>query len=426
MPDFDLTHVQNFLIALLLGALVGTEREKHRRDKRQSSFGGLRTYILLAQIGAISAWLSLHLQSPWLFVVTVVVVSMALMTAYVLENRNDPSRLGLTSEISAITVTLLGGAVMYGYAGLAVALGIITSAVLTFKQPLHGLVGKIATDDLYAALKLLIATFIVLPMLPNHPVDPWQALNPHRLWLLVILISSMSLVGYVAVRWLGAAHGAVITGLAGGLASSTAATLSFARSSKAEPEPAAATSQAVGILLAWLVMFIRVLVTVSIVYLPLLPSLLLPFGFMAGTTALIALRYFILSKSRYTETQQRRMEVRNPFSLLAAIKFGILFAAVMLIVKLVQLYASTQSLYLVAGLAGLTDVDAITLSMASYAEDVSNGLKLAAGAITIAALSNTIVKCGLVLMLGSGPLKKKLLKSTTVILLAGALAIWLL
>ncbi|MDP2713196.1 MgtC/SapB family protein [Rheinheimera sp.] len=419
MSEFDFDMVQNFLIALLLGALVGIEREKHRRDEHPNSFGGLRTYILFAQAGAVSAWLSIHLQSPLLFVITVLVVALAVLTAYILENRHNPTALGLTSEISAITVCLLGGAIMFGYAELAVMLGILTSAILTFKQPLHGLVSKLGTDDLYAGLKLLIASFIVLPLLPNAAIDPWQALNPYKLWLLVILISSMSLLGYVAVRWLGAAHGAVVTGISGGLASSTAVTLSFARSSKMEGDPLAADTQACGVLLAWLVMFIRVLVTISIVYQPLLAHLWLPFSVMAGATAVMAAIYYRRGSARYQAPQQSAVKVTNPFSLVAAIKFGALFAVILLLVKLTEQYAAAEGLYLLAAVAGMTDVDAITLSMAEYARGSASSVTLAAGAITVAALSNTLVKCVLVYTLGGKALAHKLLAATLVILTLG-------
>jgi uncharacterized membrane protein (DUF4010 family) len=425
MSEFDIDMVQNFVIALLLGALVGIEREKHRRDEHPNSFGGLRTFILFAQAGAVSAWLSMHLHSPWLFVVTVLVVAIALLTAYVLENRQQVTSLGLTTEIGAITVCLLGGAVMFGYAELAVMLGILTSAILTFKQPLHGLVSKIGKDDLYAGMKLLIASFIVLPLLPNQPVDPWQALNPYKLWLLVILISSMSLLGYVAVRWLGPAHGSALTGISGGLASSTAATLSFARSSKLEGDPLAADHQACGVLLAWMVMFVRVLVTVSIVYQPLLRSLWLPFVAMAVTTAIMAALYYWHGSRRYQAPQQSAVKLSNPFSLIAAIKFGLLFAAILLLVKLTEQYVAVEGLYALAAIAGLTDVDAITLSMAGYAGQSSNNMALAAGAITVAALSNTLVKCGLVMVLGGRTLAYKVLIATGVILAVGGTVLWL-
>jgi uncharacterized membrane protein (DUF4010 family) len=425
MSEFDIDMVQNFVIALLLGALVGIEREKHRRDEHPNSFGGLRTFILFAQAGAVSAWLSMHLHSPWLFVVTVLVVAIALLTAYVLENRLQITSLGLTTEISAITVCLLGGAVMFGYAELAVMLGILTSAILTFKQPLHSLVGKIGKDDLYAGLKLLIASFIVLPLLPNQPIDPWQALNPYKLWLLVILISSMSLLGYVAVRWLGPAHGSALTGISGGLASSTAATLSFARSSKLEGDQLAADHQACGVLLAWLVMFIRVMVTISIVYQPLLARLWQPFSVMAAATAIMAALYYWHGSRRYQAPQQSAVKLTNPFSLVAAIKFGVLFAIILLLVKLTEQYVAVEGLYALAAIAGLTDVDAITLSMAGYAGQNDGSMALASGAITIAALSNTLVKCGMVMVLGGRTLARKVLPATLVILTVGVVMLLL-
>ncbi|WP_019674891.1 MgtC/SapB family protein [Arsukibacterium perlucidum] len=426
MNAFDFELVQKFLIALLLGALVGMEREKSRRNDQQGSFGGLRTFILVAQAGAISAWLSIHLQSPWLFIIIVLLVGVVASVAFIMENRRLTGFRGLTSEITAITVCLLGGAVMYGYTELAVMLGILTSAILTFKQPLHGLVDKIGNDDLYAIMKLLIASFIVLPLLPNEPVDPWQALNLYRLWLLVVLISAMSLLGYVAVRWLGAAHGAVVTGITGGLASSTATTLSFARNSKTEAGNLAANTQATGILLAWLVMFIRVLVTITIVFKPLLPLLLIPFSAMAATSAALAGIYYWRGSKYSDDPKQSEVTVKNPFSLLAAIKFGLLFATVLLLVKFVQLYTPSETLYLLAAVAGLTDVDAITLSIADYARSANTGLTLAAGAITVAALSNTLVKCGMVLLLGSKLLAKKLIPATVLIVASGGISIGLL
>jgi uncharacterized membrane protein (DUF4010 family) len=426
MPEIDTVIVRNFLIALLIGALVGIEREKHKAAEHPASFGGLRTFILFAEAGAVGAWLSQHLDTPWLFIATVLAVTVAVVTAYVLENRMKPDSLGLTTEISAITVCLLGGMVMYGYAELAVALGILTSAVLAFKQPLHGIVQKLGTDDLYAGLKLLIATFIVLPLLPAEPVDPLQALNPQKLWLLVILISGLSLVGYVAVRWLGAAHGAAVTGLSGGLVSSTAVSLSFARQSRTDADPLAGDTLAAGILIAWAVMFARVVITVAIVYAPLVANVLVPFAAMGVATAILAGVFYWLGASRKRPlAPSEQVKVKNPFSLMSATKFGLLFALVLVVVKLTERYAPAEGLYVVAAVAGLTDVDAITLSMAEFARQ-SADRGTAAAAIAIAALSNTLVKCGMVVALGSRPLRQRLTLATAAIFAAGLAAIWLM
>ncbi len=456
MFEFDVALVQKFLLALAIGALVGIEREKHKSAGQHSGFAGLRTFILLAQLGAISAWLSLFLQSPAVFISTVLAVSAIVLASYVFKQRllnsssitehdvtlnqvsmhqlpgNDSarvahgelasSRLGLTSEFSAITVCLLGGAVMFGFAELAVALAILTSAVLTFKQPLHGLVSKIDSTDLYAGLKLLLATFIVLPLLPDRAIDPWQALNPFKLWLLVILISGLSLLGYLAVRLLGQARGTAVAGLTGGLVSSTAVSLSFAKQSKQEPDRQAGDMFAAGILLAWLVMVLRVLAMVALLYLPLFATLWLPLGVMGVVTAIFA-GYFYWQGSNRTPLQQRQVPLTNPFSLWAASQFALLFAAILLAVKLTEHYASSQGLYILAAIAGATDVDAITLSMTEFARQ--NDFMLASGAIAIAALSNTLVKCGMVVLTGSRPLRQRLLLATAGIMASGALAMWL-
>lgn len=419
METQDFADIRNFFIALLIGALVGTEREKRKVTEQEISFGGLRTFILFAQAGAVSAWLSIHLGYPWIFVATVVAISAIVVTGYILESRVRPTEVGVTTELAAITVCLLGGAVMYGFEAIAVALAIATSAVLAYKRPLHEAVAKIGTDDLYAGLKLLIATFIVLPLLPDHLVDPWQAINPHRLWLLVILISGLSLVGYVAVRWLGPARGTLLTALSGGLVSSTAVSLSFARQSQTDASIAAGNAFAAGILLSWVVMFVRVIIAVAFVNLGLVGVVLAPFLAMAAITALLA-GWFYWRGSGAARAGEARSEVplKNPFSLWEASKFGLLFAVVLLVVQLTQRYLHGEGLYVVAAIAGLTDVDAITLSMADFAR-LGGDAGTAVGAIVVAALANTVVKCGLVVALGSPALRVRLLPATVAILALG-------
>lgn len=418
--------LRNFLIALLIGALVGVEREKHKAASQGLSFGGLRTFILFAEAGAVAAWLSVERDMPWLFVATVVAVAAVVTIAYVLESRVNatPDALGLTTELAAITVCLLGGAVMYGYAEIAVGLAIATSAVLAFKQPLHQLVEKLGMDDIYAALKLLIATFIVLPILPREAVDPWGALNPYQLWLLVILVSSLSLVGYVAVRWLGSAPGTLVTGLTGGLVSSTAVSLAFARDSRANRHLHAGDSLAAGILLAWVMMFVRIGFAVTVVNSALLVPLSIPFGVMTGVAAVAAGFFYLRGARTHRAVAAGTAEVplKNPFSLWEAVKFCALFAVVLLLVKLTQTNFEAQGLYLVAAFAGLTDVDAITLSMAGYAQQ-SGDAATAVGAIVVAALTNTLVKCGFVVVLGSGELRSRVLPATAAMIAAGLLAV---
>lgn len=406
---------RDFATALLIGALIGVEREKRKSDG-DLGIGGLRTFILFALVGAMAGFLSRGGEIPWVLVAAMVPVAALVVAGYWLTSKVQPDSLGLTTEIAAVIVCLLGAMTMLGHRELAIGLGIVTAAVLAYKQPLHGLVAKLGWDDVHAGLRLLVATFIVLPLLPDRTLDPWDALNPYKLWLLVILISSLSLVGYVATRWLGSGRGTVLTGITGGLVSSTAVTLSFAK--RGEDEPHASASLACGILVAWTIMFARVLVMVLAVNRDLLLPLLPPFGAM-GLVALVAA--WLLYRQSDTATPADGVPLKNPFSLTAAIKFGLLFAAVLLMVKLAQLYFPGGGIYVLATLAGLTDVDAITLSMAEYAR--ANSVSMAATAITLAALSNTVVKAGMVASLGGGALRRPVLLASATLIIAGVAAV---
>lgn len=410
MEETFIRLAQDFAIALFLGALVGLEREK-KKQLEHGAAGGLRTFILLAEAGAVAAYLSKQLANPWLFAGFGLLVGAAILTGYVLEaRRRGPEAMGLTTEIAGMVVYLLGGTVLFGYRELAVALGIATSAVLAFKEPLHGVVERLGRDDIYAGLKLLIATFIVLPLLPNHAVDPWGALNPSQLWRLVILISVLSLVGYLAVRWLGHARGTALTGLFGGMVSSTAVTLTFSRRSRSEP--AMVSALATGILLAWSVMFARVIIMVAVVERSLLPLLAAPMAAMLTATLAVAT---IAYRRDHVKAEQGGAEepvrLTNPFSLTAATKFGLFFALIQLAVKLAATYLPPSSLYVVAALAGATDVDAITLSMCGSLGQ-GTAPAVAAGAIVVAALSNTVVKAGLAATLAAPALRKPVVIAT--------------
>ncbi len=231
-PQVDITVVWNFATALLIGALLGIERERHKREHDELTIGGLRTFILLTLIGALGGWLTLVLGSPWILAAALVVAVAPVIAGYVLSARTQPDSLGLTTELAAIAACLLGAMTTLGYRDLAVGLGVMVAALLAYKQPLHGIVRKLDREDVYAGLRLMIATFIVLPLLPDRAIDPLGALNPRSLWVLVLLISSLSLVGYVATRLLGTQRGIPLTGLTGGLVSSTAVTLAFSKQSR--------------------------------------------------------------------------------------------------------------------------------------------------------------------------------------------------
>lgn len=420
-PALDPQLVRGLAAALLIGALVGIERERSKSLSGNVGIGGVRTFILFALSGAAASWLSVALQTPWVFVATLVAVAALAVAGYVVQARVKPEAIGLTTETAAVAVCLLGGAATAGYPLVALALGVVVSGVLAYKEPMHGLVARLGPDDISAGVKLLAASFIVLPLLPQDAIDPWGAIRPQSLWLLVVLIAALSLVGYVATRLLGPSRGTAVTGLTGGLVSSTAVTLSFARRSRDE-DGAPEDALAAGVLLAWTVMSLRVVVLSGFVHAPLVAPLLPPFGAMTLVT-LVAVGLLLRRASGEPARPEARVELKNPFSLTAAVKFGLLFAVVLVFVALVRRYYPGGGYYLVAALAGLTDVDAITLSMAQLARGGGTDGATASRAIVIAALANTLVKCGVIVFLGSAALRRRVALVTAAVVAAAAVAL---
>jgi uncharacterized membrane protein (DUF4010 family) len=417
----DRQHLWSFVVALFIGALIGTERTLRHRPER-GDFAGLRTFILLAQAGAVTAWIARNWDEALVFVVGMASTALLLSTAYFIRSRNEADPPGYTTELAGGTVFLLGGAAVLGYEPFAVAMAIVTSGVLALKDQLHASVRKLNSEELLAALRLLFASFVVLPVLPHEPVDPWGALDPYELWLLVILISGLSMAGYVAVRWTGARRGTLLTGVLGGLVSSTAVTISLARRSR--EVPAMASVSCAGIALSWAVMFVRVAVEVAVVFPSLLARLGPPLGALALGLGLIA---FGFARRAAVEDEgasdDALVALRNPFRLRAAVQFAALFAVVLLAAKFASLWLPSSGLYALAVLSGAVDVDAITLSVAGMAQRSEITPRLATNAIVLATATNSAMKLVYAMVLGHAALRRRLILPGAFVLLAGAIAL---
>jgi len=406
----DLKLLQALATALFIGALVGIERLQHQRSE-QSNFAGIRTFMLIAVFGALCGWLSHGHGTLVPFEVGLGCTAALATAAYFMQHRTRESTAGATTEVAALVVYMLGGITLLGHAALAVALGIVTAALLALKKSLHEWVGRIRHEELLAALRLLFASFIVLPLLPNRTVDPWAALNPYKLWWLVILISALSMVGYLAVRIWGSARGAVITGFFGGLVSSTAVTLTFARQS--HDDASSPNAFGAGTLLAWAVMILRVLVLTVLLGWPLMQYLWLPLlGLGAFNAILVVVFVRRASPTLASSNLPHPVTLANPFRLVSAIKFALVFAVVLLASKLAQQYSSTSGLYGVSTLAGATDVDAVVLSMVDMVQKGSTSRQVLARCIVLGVCANTIVKFGLAALLGNRQLARLLLPAT--------------
>ena len=413
-----------FGIALFIGILVGLQREysydeEHKPDEK--SFAGVRTFALLGLVGCTAAFVAELLSTPWAFIGIMLPIGGLIATAYFVTASRGA--IGMTTETAAF-ITIMAGALAYWeQQALAVALGVITTALLSLKLELHRFVERISREDVVAALKFAIITAIILPVLPNQSFfpAPFDVLNPYKIWLMVVLISGIGFLGYVMVKLVGSQQGIGLTGFLGGLVSSTAVTLTFSQRSKTETQ--LAKPFALAITVAWTVMFIRVLVEVGVTNLPLLGVVWLPIVAAGGAgLAYGAYLYF----SERTDEKADVAAAKNPFELGPAIQFGLLYGLILLIARAAEFYFGETGIYLSSILSGLADVDAITLSVSELSNTGKIELETAARAIVLAAMSNTVVKGGIVLSGGSPALRRAFLPGFGLILVTGVVLALLL
>ncbi|MBR9979074.1 MAG: DUF4010 domain-containing protein, partial [Bacteroidetes bacterium] len=303
---------------------------------------------------------------------------------------------------------------------IATAGSVVLTLFLSIKDPLQKLIARVQREDIYATLKFAIITAIILPILPDETFGPLDVLNPRHIWYMVVLIAGISFLGFVLVKIFGTKRGLTLSGILGGLVSSTAVTLSFSHKSRETPE--LGRTFASGIVLACSIMFPRILIEVAVINTSLL-GLIWPYVLILTVSGVVASLLLLFGRSGKTETD---IQLKNPFELKSAIQFGLIFAVILFASKAAELYLGDGGVYLTAALAGLTDVDAITLSMANLSRTTLSE-HTAAVAILIAAVSNTLVKAGMTVVLGAAALRRSTLPGFGFIIATGLLLIaWLL
>jgi uncharacterized membrane protein (DUF4010 family) len=370
-------------VALAIGLLIGLERGwQTREDTDRQRAAGLRTFALTGLLGGISGAISAA-TSPIVLAAALVAYTAAMGSFSFLEATTEKN-FSVTGVVAGILTFLLGAYAMLGDETVAVAAAVAMAILLALREPLHSWVRNLTWPELRSALMLLAMTFLLLPILPNRPIDPWGVLNPAEIWLLAILIAAISFAGYVAVRILGDRKGVAVAAVAGGLASSTAATLSFARLAREHPE--STRLLAGGILLAGATMLARILVLAGLIKPELLGTILWPT--LAAGAVLLAGAGVLLREGESSSAQQSLLKIRNPFDLGTVLQLAGLIAAIMLVAKALSDRAGAAGLYLLAAVSGIADVDALTLSMARFAGgqvallDAGNAILVAAGVNT--------------------------------------------
>ncbi len=401
-----------FAVAIGLGLLLGLERERAKEDTEQA-FAGVRTFALITLMGAVTAFFQQELELDGFAFAGFAAISALVVVSYAVAA--GKGEIGMTTEVTALLAFILGALCGWGEVRVASAAAVACLLLLALKENLHQLAQRVESADVYATLKFALISVIILPLLPNETFGPapLDVINPYKVWLMVVLIAGLNFVGYLLVKVLGNEHGIGLTGVLGGLVSSTAVTLSFSQRSR--KEPAQAQAFVLAIVIAWTIMFVRVVVMTGVVYRPLAAPLGVALGMMTLVGLGISLVLWRRSRSRPTGTVTTGA---NPFELGEAIKFGLLFGVVTVAAKAAEVYLGEGGLYLAGAVAGLTDVDAIALSMANLAATSPESTTVAARTIVIAVLANTVTKTAMAVSMGAPALRRTLLFTTGVLLVS--------
>lgn len=403
------TAIPAFLIATLLGLLIGLERER-KREQQGSIFAGIRTFPLIALFGAVSGQLSM-LTGSWLIGVALLALSTLLLLAYWRESAGV--KLGGTTEITALVAFGLGVIAGLGDYVSALAAAVIATGVLSFRQELRNLVGGVTQADMYAIVQFAVVSLVILPLVPNESYGPWGVWNPRTIWLLVVLISGISFIGYILSKVISTERSIGLSGFIGGIASSTAVTLSF--SGRSKHSPALSWLFAAGVLAATAIATLRLAVLIGVLeprfILPVLPTLLI-------YCLVTALGGWLIQRLSHRELVEG-VTLSNPFELRTALTFAALFAIILLLTRAAQEYLGAQGIHLASALAGISQLDAITLTLT---QQVTAGLDsvTASRALAFALVANSFFKAVLAFSVGSQDYARVL---SIVIMLAAALAL---
>ncbi len=422
---FELGDFYRLACALALGFLVGLQREhSFSGDANDHHPAGVRTFAITGIAGAIAGLISTQMNSPAPFVAILLVIGLLLGISHYAAFKEVPiNQPGLTTSIAMLIMYLLGALCWYNRIMEATAITVSMLWLLTVKKQLHDFAKKISGDDLIATIKFALISAVILPILPHKTYGSLglEVLSPYKIWLFVVFISGISFVGYILVKVIGPGKGIGITGLLGGLASSTALTWSLTQRSKDNPEYSSNLSM--GVIIAWSVMYIRVYIICVIVSPAFLKPLFLPLLLPPVPGLLYAF---------YTNREEAKLHPKqtagytNPFELMPAIKFGVIFAAVLFIANAVKLYLGDDALLISSFVAGFADMDAIALSALEMAGKGTVVMSKACMAIILAGIGNTVCKASLVMIFGAPAMRKSIIPAFVLMVGTAAALLFLL
>lgn len=404
-------------IALGLGMLVGLQREKSQHE-----MAGVRTFTLISIMGVISAFLARDFGNPFILPALGISLTALLVTANVIKLKKlNKTDVGQTTEVAALLMFAVGAYLVMGDRVIAVIVGGAMAILLYLKEHLHNFIEKLQAKDFAAIMTFAGISLVILPILPDKTYGPLDVFNPRNIWLMVTLIVGISVVGYFIYKFVGRKVGIISNGILGGLISSTATAVSYARKTKGAES--IHKMAAFVITVASAIALVRVLLEIGVVIPGKLPELVLPLITVFVLMILLCVwLFYIITKNSEAEEMP---EPKNPAQFKTALIFGLLYAAILFAVAFTNQKFGDSALYLVAIISGLTDVDAITLSLSQLMKsgdlNTSTGWRL----ILLASLSNLLFKGIMVAVLGTRQLAKWIAISFGITIVFGLLLLWL-
>ena len=409
---------QHLAVAAIAGLAIGVEREwSGHADGPDARFAGVRTFFLLGLLGGIAGWLAS--EEMQVVAASLLVAGGALtVVAYALAARRSTASIGGTTEVAALIVLGIGFAAGLGYVAMASGIATVIVLVLVEKTRIHALLARVDEIELRAGLQFAALALVVLPILPEGPFGPWGGIKPRGLWTIVVIFSGLNFLGYLARRSIGAERGYGVTGLLGGVISSTAVTLEFSRTSRQEATVGAAL--AIGVIGACTVLLPRITLMSAVLNIEVARALipyLLP-AFVLGTIIVaLALR-------RPTKNGQPPPVTGNPLRLGSAIQMAVLFQIALTASSLAAGYWGQKGVISSAVVLGLTDMDALTVSM-NHLGTSADKISLAARAIAVGVLTNTVFKASLAVVVGRGRYRWLVLAGLVALAAAAVVGLWI-
>lgn len=427
-------------LSILIGAFIGVQREMKLQKNQLFDFAGFRTFTFISVMGFLIGHISFNvLKNSYLIVASTFGFFILVSISYYVLSKKYKNYVSETSQIIALLTFLIGILISLKEYYISIVLAILITSLLVLGNKLHEFAKKISPKEVYATMKFAIISFIILPILPNKnygfldsetlssfllnyfsktTLEQFTIFNPYQIWFLIVFISGITYVGYILMKLFGTKRGILLTGILGGLMSSTATTSSFSIESK--KLKSLANPLAIGIILASSIMFFRVILEVAVVN-PNLVSSVICISTMGLTGTIIGIYLY----TKNSEKKSGKLDATSPFTLGPAIKFGLLFVAIIFFTQLLTIIFGNKGIYFVALFSGFLDVDAITLTLAKLALEETITNTTASAGIFIAAISNTVFKGGIAYYLGSKQLSKIITISFLAIIIVGLITILL-